>query len=347
MTELRSEVDWLRDVPAQSQQQLLADLDQAFRNWWGGTHRAPTWRTRGKGQGIRFPGQSCGKPKKLNRRWSQIRCPKLGAVRYRRDRPLGGQLRNVTLKRDRVGDWWISILVDTGVEPAEPRTTGPVVGVDRGVAISAQASDGRVWQCPQPRRGERQRRLRLERKLARQVKGSNRRERTKRQLAKVRRSDARRRQDWAHKVSAELVAEAMVVGFEDLNIQAMTASASGTIESPSVNVAQKRGLNRAILEQGWGQLVEFSKHKSLRTGAQVAVVPAPFTSQRCSACGHIVPGSRENQATFRCRGCGHSINADLNAATNIGTAAGRVVAGRGAGPLGPAVNRQPLPKGAE
>lgn len=339
LTELRAEVDWLADVPAQSQQQLLEDLDQAFRNWWAGTHHAPRWRKRGQGQGTRFPGQACGGPVKVNRRWSTIRLPKLGTVRYRRDRALGGTLRNVTLKRDAVGDWWVIVAIDTEQSPAEPRTDGPTLGVDRGVTISAQCSDGRSWQCPRPGRGESQRRLRLERTLARQERGSNRRARTKRALAKIRRRDARRRTDWAHKVSAGLVADAAVLGFEDLRIRNMTRSAKGTIENPGTNVAQKSGLNREILASGWGDLVRFSEYKALRTGTTVVRVPAAFTSQRCAQCGQM--GRRESQASFVCSHCGECANADLNAARNIGHAAGQVVSARGASGLPGAVKREP------
>jgi len=341
---LRAEADWLKAVPQVAQQQLLADLEQAFKNWWGGSHGRPSWRKRGQGQGMRFPAKECGEPIKINRRWSTVRIPKLGLVRYRRDRHLNGVMRSVTLKQDRVGDWFVVVLVETGVEPAEPRTTGPVVGVDRGVVISAQASDGRSWQCPTPGRGEAQRHLRLERRLARQQKGSKRRERTKRQLAKVRRRDARRREDWAHKVSVELVADARVIGFEDLRVKNMTASAKGTIECPGTNVAQKRGLNRSILASGWGQLVEYSKYKGTRVGCEVVSVPAAFTSQRCSQCGQI--GRRESQASFVCPHCGHTSNADLNAAQVIATAAGHAVAGRGDPPLGESAKRQPTEEAA-
>ena len=336
---LRAGVDWLKDVPQVAQQQLLADLDQAFKNWWGGSHGQPTWRKRGQGQGMRFPAKECGEPAQINRRWSTIRLPKLGPVRYRRDRHLNGAMRSVTLKQDRVGDWFVVILVDTDAQPAETRTDGPVIGVDRGVVISAQASDGRSWQCPAPGPGEAQRRLRLERKLARQQKGSRRRERTKRQLARVRRRDARRREDWAHKASAELVADAAVVGFEDLRVKNMTASAKGTTDAPGINVRQKAGLNRSILASGWGRLVEYSKYKGARVGCEVVMVPAAYTSQRCSQCGQM--GRRESQASFVCPHCGHTSNADLNAAQVIATAAGQAVAGRGDPPLGESVKRQP------
>jgi putative transposase len=66
-----------------------------------------------------------------------------------------------------------------------------------------------------------------------------------------------------------------------------------------------------------------------------------YTSQRCSACGHVAADSRESQALFRCTACGYTGNADVNAASNI--AAGHAVTARGRPPLGERMNREPQP----
>lgn len=112
---------------------------------------------------------------------------------------------------------------------------------------------------------------------------------------------------------------------EDLNVAGMTRSARGTGESPGRNVAQKAGLNRAILAQGWGLFVARLGYKAR---GRIRFVDARYTSQRCSACGHVAAESRESQASFRCVACGFACNADLNAARNI--AAGQAVTARGA-----------------
>jgi putative transposase len=105
----------------------------------------------------------------------------------------------------------------------------------------------------------------------------------------------------------------------------MTRSSRGTVEQPGTRVAQKRGLNRAIRRSGWGQLVTRLQHKAC---ARVEQVPAAYTSQRCSTCGHVAPGNRKSQAVFECEACtAGRCNADVNAARNI--AAGRAVTARG------------------
>ena len=116
----------------------------------------------------------------------------------------------------------------------------------------------------------------------------------------------------------------------------MTRSAKGTAEAPGRNVAAKAGLNREIGKSGWGLLVRRLEDKA---PGRVEKVPPAYTSQRCSACGHMDRKSRESQAVFRCTACGYACNADVNAARNI--AAGHAVkARRGDRAAGP-VNREP------
>lgn len=99
----------------------------------------------------------------------------------------------------------------------------------------------------------------------------------------------------------------------------MVKSARGTVEEPGTNVNAKSGLNRSNLQEAWGRTVTMLTYKLERLGGVLVKVPAPYTSQRCSACGFITPGSREDQATFVCKNpdCGWSGNADHNAARNI------------------------------
>ncbi|WP_369386307.1 RNA-guided endonuclease InsQ/TnpB family protein [Streptomyces sp. CG1] len=118
-----------------------------------------------------------------------------------------------------------------------------------------------------------------------------------------------------------------MVVLEDLETRNMSASASGTIEAPGVNVAQKRGLNRAILDKGWHRLEIALSNAARYTGTTLVKVNPAYTSQRCSACGFVSEGNRESQAVFRCKaaGCGHTAHADANAAINIRNAGGQPV----------------------
>jgi putative transposase len=149
-------------------------------------------------------------------------------------------------------------------------------------------------------------------------------------------TEASRRKDWAEKASTGIARRFDVIRVEDLKIGTMTRSAKGTVEAPGRNVAAKAGLNREIGKSGWGLLVRRLQDKA---PGRVEKVPPAYTSQRCSACGHVDRKSRESQAVFRCTACGYACNADVNAARNI--AAGHVVkARRGHRDTG-LVNREP------
>jgi IS605 OrfB family transposase len=254
--------------------------------------------------------------RRLNRRWGELKLPKLGWVRFRWSRSPVGAIGHATVSRSPLG-WEASLCIEDGRAPEPLRELGPHVGVDAGVVVSFATSDGELCQVPQPRPRERERRLRLERRLARQQKGSRRRAQTKRALAKVRARQARRRQDFLHKTTTALVRTYALIAVEDLRVKQMTRSAKGTVEQPGVNVAQKAGLNRAILEQAWGEFRRQLAYKSVEHGVWLEPVPAHHTSQQCRACGHSAPESRESQALFCCVACAHSEHADIHAARNI------------------------------
>jgi transposase len=176
----------------------------------------------------------------------------------------------------------------------------------------------------------------LERKLARAERGSNQRSRKMRAVAQLKARETDRRKDWAEKTSTDLARSFDVICVEDLNIASMTRSAKGTAGVPGRNVRQKAGLNRQIHRSGWGLLVRRLEEKA---PGRVEKIPPAYTSQRCSACGHVDRDSRESQARFRCTACGYTCNADVNAARNI--AAGHAVTARGCSGLPGRVNREP------
>lgn len=144
--------------------------------------------------------------------------------------------------------------------------------------------------------------------------GSQRRVTTKQKLAVVQARDTARRKDWIEKATTNLARRFDTVVIEDLRIKNMTRSAKGTVAEPGTGVAQKRGLNRSILEQGWGL---FARRLADKIGDRLVLVPAAYTSQRCSCCGHVDNKSRESQSRFACTACGHADHADVNAALNI------------------------------
>jgi putative transposase len=328
LTQARGELGWLADLPAQSAQQVLRQLDRAHDHWWNPRHPAgpPTFKKRRNRLVVPFPGQAI-MVRELNRKWAQVRLPKIGWVRFRLSRPLAGTVRNATVVRDGLG-WHVSFGVATTSEPAAPNGLSGC-GIDFGVACSAYVSDESAPRLLPPTltRGERRRLLGLERRKARQVRWakrhnrgrySRRLRRTIAQIARLRARQTRRRQDFTHKLTTDLAKSHGWVGIEDLRVKNITRSAEGTVDAPGHNVRQKAGLNRAILDNAPYERRRQLAYKAPRFGSQLRVVPAPGTSQACSACGHRDPGSRPGCGrVFACTACGHQAHADHNAARNI------------------------------
>jgi len=314
---------WLGEGSSSVQQQALRDFDQALRNWWAGTHRRPRWRKKRVNEGFCVRDVSVVR---LNRRWATLQVPKCGPVRFRLSRPLPARYGMARITSDRSGRWHVSF---SAPQPVFKRTpTGAVVGLDVGVVATLTTSDGQMFHSPGLRPGESQRLRRLQRKLARQEKGSKRRDKTRTAVARLKAKEADRRRDFIEQTTTSLVRDFDLIAVEDLAIKNMVRSAKGTIDTPGVNVAAKRGLNRAISAQGWSMMRRRLVDKAATCGVTVVAVNPAHTSQRCAACGHTCAENRKNQAVFQCRDCGHEANADVNAAVNI-LAAGLAVTARG------------------
>jgi putative transposase len=336
LTEARAEFPWLAEGSVTVQQQAIRDHDQAMRSFFNGTHRRPSWRKAGRDEGFRIIHVKPEHVRRLNRNHAQVFIPKAGWVRFRWSRPVPGDMKSFRVTRDRSGRWHVAFAVIP--DPVQGPGTGEVIGIDRGVAVSAALSTGELLNCPGLSARESRRLRTLERRLARAKRGSARRGNVKTAIAKAKAREADRRKDWCEKTSTDIGRRFDVIRVEKLPIGSMTRSAKGTAEEPGRNVAQKAGLNRGILANGWGLLVRRLEDKA---PGRVEKVPPAYTSQRCSVCGHISAGSPKSQALFRCVACNFACDADVNAARNI--AAGHAVkARRGDGTSRPATREPQL-----
>ncbi len=325
LTEAKLEQAWLSEVPRECLQQTLRDLERAC--WRHGPYGVRFRSRRRWMPSFRFSGsQQVGKPRRINRRLAVVRLPRFGHVRFRWTRPIAGSIRNTTVLRDG-DDWYVAFCVDDGREEFPPNQL-PAVGVDRGVVFAVAASTGERLAYKGLLTSEQYRLRRLQRQLARRREHSGRRQRTVCAIRRIHQRARFRRLDFAHQVAHRLTSRHGIVFVEDLDVQIMTRSARGTPDRHGRRVRQKAGLNRVILDKGWGKLLETLRWHGRKNGCAIAKVSAAYTSQRCSKCAHVSAESRESQARFRCVNCGYRANADINAAKNI-LAAGLAVSGRG------------------
>lgn len=331
LTQIRAEFDWIAAVTQTAQEQALRDLDRAYQNFFAGISAYPTPRKKGVNDSFRFRGREVTF-RRLNKSWGLVRLPKIGNVRFRWTRDIPGTLKNVTVSLDAIG-WHVSFC--TAAEVDAVTNFGPSVGVDRGIVEPVAYSDGTFADFPKARIKRLDKRARRAAgALSRCQKGSNRRKVAKARVAALKAKAARVRKHFNHVETTRLARSYGVVCIEALKIKNMSASARGTAEEPGVNVRQKAGLNRSILEIGWSQFQQFLTYKLAAAGGELRLVPAAYTSATCSCCGVIERANRKSQAVYECADCGSAMNADTNAALNILRAGTQPAPrDRGAGPL--------------
>ena len=266
-----------------------------------------------------------------------VAIPGLPRMEFRLNRELPEGKPNIiriTRKARRV----VASLVYTVLDP-EPSADAPKnpVGIDAGVTNRLTLSDGTILPG---RRQDRRRIKRLQHKLSRTgvsldgkgrrrvdvewqklgrkwMRPSGGRRKVAKSLAKEQQQQAESDRNAKHRLTTDLVRQYDYFAVEDLQIRNMTRSAKGTADNPGTNVRQKAGLNRGILEQGWGEIFTQIAYKAASAGKRFEKINPQYTSQTCSVCGVTDGKSRRSQAVFVCTGCGHADNADVNAAKNI------------------------------
>lgn len=224
---------------------------------------------------------------------------KIGDIPIIMHRPIEGQIKTLTIKRDKVGDWFAIFAVALPDVPLKEPTSA--IGIDVGLEKLATLSTGEIVEPPKFLRKSEHKLKKYQRRVSRKVKGSNNRKKAIRRLAKVHRQIERQRDDFLHKVSHDLVKKADLIVFENLNIN---------------NMVKNRHLAKSILDASWGKLMRMTAYKESQSGGAVVYVDPYGTSQICSRCGATTRISL-SERTHSCSNCEFSIDRDLNASLNI------------------------------
>ncbi|MGC8506348.1 MAG: RNA-guided endonuclease InsQ/TnpB family protein [Thermoplasmata archaeon] len=236
---------------------------------------------------------------------------KLGIIRTFMHRSIMGDIKTVSVKHDSVGDWFITLTVETGSNPdrSEEQTmqyphSQPVrpAGIDMGLKSIITASDGSHIEPPQFLRKSERKLSRAQRLLSRKRNGSGKRTKAKTRVAKVHRKIQRQRDDFAHKISRQLADEHDLIAFEDLNINGMV---------------KNHRMAKSIIDAGWNQIIQYTTYKAESAGNVVILVNPMHTSQECSKCGNIKHDLKLSDRIYHCNSCSLTIDRDVNAAINI------------------------------
>lgn len=309
------ETPWLKDAPVHPLQHALKDLDRAYQNFFTKKASFPRFKKKGQGDSFRYPD---AKQIKLDQRGSRLFLPKVGWLKYRNSRTALGALKNVTVSQSG-GKWFVSIQTEREIET--PVHASPLAaGIDMGIVRFATLWDGTRETVLQPLNSFKRHQKRLgkaQRQMSHKTKFSNNWKRAKACVQRIHRQIANARTDYLHQASHRLSKSHALLCIEDLQVSNMSRSAAGTAEKPGRNIRQKSGLNRSILDQGWGEFRRQLEYKAQWAGGDVLAVAPQNTSRHCPACSHTHADNRQSQSVFLCVACGHTENADLVAAKNI------------------------------
>ena len=246
----------------------------------------------------------------------------IGLVKFRKSQDIIGTIKNVTISK-KSGRWYVSFGTEREVEqPRHPSKSA--IGLDMGISKLLTTSNGEYIKPKNSFKANQMKLAKLQRQLSRKVLFSQNWKKQNRKIQKLHHHIANIRHDYLHKITTTISKSHAMIACEDLKVANMSKSASGSMENKGRHVKAKSGLNKSILDQGWGMMVDMLEYKQQWRGGLLIKVNPRYTSQTCFECKHVAKENRRTQAKFECVECGYIANADVNAARNI-LAAGHAV----------------------
>ena len=311
LTQWKSEdsTAWLAETPSQPLQQTLKDLERAYTNFFAKRADFPRFKKKGLSDSFRYP-----QGFKFDQANSRLFLPKLGWLRYRNSRDVLGVIKNITVSQSS-GKWYAAIQTEREVDV--PVHQGTAVGLDMGIKRFVTLSDGSHKDPLNSFKTHEKALRKAQQAMSRKVRFSRNWKKAKARIQRIQTHIGSARRDYLHKISTAISKNHALVCVEDLQVRNMSKSAAGTTDTPGRNVRAKSGLNKAILDQGWGEFRRQLDYKLAWNGGHLIAVPPKNTSRTCPCCGHISADNRQTQATFECVECDFKENADLVGAINV------------------------------
>jgi len=247
----------------------------------------------------------------------------IGLVRFRKSQDITGTIKNITISK-KSGHWYVSFGTERELTENPRHPSKSAIGLDMGISKLLTTSNGDVIKPKNSFKTNQLKLAKLQRGLAKKVKFSENWKKQNRKIQKLHSHIANIRHDYLHKITTSISKSHAMIACEDLKVANMSKSASGSVENKGRQVKAKSGLNKSILDQGWGMLVNMLEYKQQWQGGLLIKVNPRYTSQTCFKCKHIAKENRQTQSKFECVKCRYVANADFNAARNI-LAAGHAV----------------------
>src|SRR4028119_186928 len=295
----QEDLQFLSEVSCVPLQQGLRNLQKAFTNFWAGRTKYPNFKKKHSGGSAEFT-RSAFKWKD-GQLWL-AKCSEPLPIRWSRTLARNCEPSTVTVRLDASGRWFVSLLIEDHTVKALPQVE-KAVGIDAGLTSLIATSDGEKVVNPRHFKRLRYKLRQAQKALSRQVKGSNNREKARRQVARIHAKVADARTDFLHKLTTRLVRENQTIAVEDLAVK---------------NMMKNHKLAQAIADASWYELVRQLEYKCLWVGRTLIKIDRWFpSSKRCGNCGHVVDKLPLDVREWDCPECGTHHDRDINAAQNI------------------------------
>jgi len=305
-----------RDIHSQVLQDVLRKADKTFKAFFarckrGDTPGFPRYKGRDRYNSFTYPqgGYSLTHD-------SRVCLSKIGSIKVKLHRPLEGKVKTCSITRE--GTCWYVVFACEVEAELLPVSDGSV-GIDLGLLHFATLSTGETIENPRYFRKGEKKREKLQQSLSRKKRGSRRRKKAVKQVAKAHRKVRNQRADFLHKESRQLVNTYGLMVFEELQPANMSRRARPKQDENGKylpnGASAKSGVNKSIQDAGWNQFVQYCSYKAANAGRIVLTVNPRYTSQVCSGCGTVK--KKELSERWHSCECGTELDRDHNAALNI------------------------------
>ena len=320
LPELKQARPWYQSIESTVLQSNIGRLNTAYKNFFEG-RGFPKFKNRSTFRSFEY------KPGRVKIEGSKVYLPSIGWMRFYNSRPIpeGFSIRTVTIRHKQDG-WYMSVRIEDKSVPEFPTLSleevKTAVGLDLGITKLVHCSDGSQIENPKFATNTKTRHLMKirQRRVSRKKKGSKNRLKSALLVGRLHQRIADKRSAHQWQVANRIIKKADCIVAEDLNISGMKSRCKPKKDEEGNYVkngqAAKRGLNRAISDAAWGDLISKIEYTAAKSGKVFIRVNPQHTSQKCSACGHVDKANRVSEK-FICTSCGYFDHADLQAARNI------------------------------